>query len=77
MKNVTADTYQRAGVATTLYGVGIFDVADGDKRKLEIIERQVGRWTIVGDRGTGCESIYGKVQCWHSIPALNEWAARP
>ena len=77
MENVAADTHQRAGVATKLYGAGIFDVADSDKHKLDIIERQVGRCTIVGDNGAGCEAKYGKVQCWHLIPALSEWAAWP
>ena len=38
-----------------LYGKEVFDMADSDKRKLETIERQVGKW----DRGTGCEAIYG------------------
>ena len=55
LKNVTADTYQRAGVVrklwetlaipSILYGKEVFDMADSDK--LETIERQVGRF----DRG--------------------------
>ena len=69
IKNVTADTYQRARVATKLwetlalssilYGVEVFDMADSDKHKLEIIERQVGTWAIGGNKGTGWEAIYG------------------
>ena len=69
IKNVTSDTYQRAGVVTKLwealaipsilYGVEVFDMAESDKHKLEIIERQVGRWAIGGEKGTGYEAIYG------------------
>ena len=76
IKNVTADTYQRAGVVTKLwetlaipsilYGVEVFDMADSDKRKLEIIERQVGRWAIGGNKGTGWEAIYGDLG-WMSL----------
>ena len=76
IKNVTADTYQRAGVVTKLwetlaipsilYGVEVFDMADSDKHKLEIIERQVGRWAIGGNKGTGWEAIYGDLG-WMSL----------
>ena len=62
IKNVTADTYKRAGVATKLwetlaipsilYGAEVFDMADSDKHRLEIIERQVGRWAVGGNKGT-------------------------
>ena len=76
IKNVTADTYQWAGVVTKLwealaipsilYGVEVFDMAESDKRKLETIERQVGRWAIGGEKGTGYEAIYGDLG-WISL----------
>ena len=44
-------------------------MADIDKRRLESIERQVGRWAIGGDKGTGCEAIYGNVG-WISLENL-------
>ena len=76
IKNVTADTYQRAGVATKLwetlaipsilYGAEVFDMVDSDKHRLEIIERQVGRWAVGGNKGTGWEAIYGDLG-WMSL----------
>ena len=41
-------------------------MADSGKRELEIIERQVGRWTIEGNKGTGWEAIYGDLR-WMSL----------
>ena len=76
IKNVTADTYQRAGVATKLwetltipiilYGAEVFDMADSDKHRLEILERRVGRGAIGGNKGTGWEGIYGDLG-WMSL----------
>ena len=33
-------------IPSILYGAEVFDMADKNKRKLKIIERQVGRWVI-------------------------------
>ena len=41
-------------------------MADSDKRRLETIERQVGRWAIGGNKGTGSEEIYGDLG-WISL----------
>ena len=40
----------RIVIPSILYGAEIFDMADRDKRKLETIERQVGRWAKRADR---------------------------
>ena len=45
-----------------LYGAEIFDMADRDKRKLEIIERQVGRWA---DRVASLELKRWARQVWN------------
>ena len=45
----------------------LISMADRDERRLEIIERQVGRWVIGGrHKGTGCEAIYGNL-VWVSL----------
>ena len=33
-------------IPSILYGAEVFDMAEKNKRKLKIIERQVGRWVI-------------------------------
>ena len=41
-------------------------MAESDKRKLETIERPVGRWAIGGEKGTGYEAVYGDLG-WISL----------
>ena len=36
-----------------LSGAEVLDMADSDKHRLEIIERQVGRWAVGGNKGGG------------------------
>ena len=58
--------WETLAIPSILYGVEVFDMAESDKRKLETIERQVGRWEIGGEKGTGYEAIYGDLG-WISL----------
>ena len=58
--------WEALAIPSILYGVEVFDMAESDKHKLETIERQVGRWAIGGEKGTGYEAIYGDLG-WISL----------
>ena len=69
IKNVTGGTFNRTeivkrlweglAIPSLLYGVEIFELSKSELEKLQVIEREVGRWALGGNQGVAIEAIYG------------------
>ena len=63
--------WEGLAIPSLIYGAEIFEIGVGDRKKLEVIERQVGRWALGANQGTGAEAIMGDLG-WAGIGYMIE-----